>query len=145
MSKKKNIFYLTFISSDLKKLHHLFNFLNGKLNGVFIYKNQKKIYKNKFLSLFLISIKKTKGGKVLSVLRSPHLNKKSQEQFRFCNYQMRLCLKLFDTQKFRVTTLRRLFFFYKNLLLFSQFKEFKGLTCVQSKNFFYKTKVFKNL
>jgi len=77
-----------------KNLNSLTNFLK------FFY----KLETNKILNLKFFPIQSQKNKKVFffSVLQSPHVNKKSQEQFRYCIYNKQLKIHVSQVAKFLI-------------------------------------------
>ena len=77
-----------------KNLNYFTNFLK------FFYKiNINKIFKLKFYTL---QTQKKKRKTFFSVLRSPHVNKKSQEQFDYYLYSKKLKIHVTQITKFLV-------------------------------------------
>lgn len=75
-----------------KNTNSLTNFLQ------FFYKlNKKKILK---LKLYTKQSQKKKAFSFFSVLQSPHVNKKSQEQFEFNVYSKQLKIQVYQLHKF---------------------------------------------
>nr|YP_010394980.1 ribosomal protein S10 [Phytophthora cambivora]AEP41371.1 40S ribosomal protein S10 [Phytophthora cambivora]UNW58212.1 40S ribosomal protein S10 [Phytophthora x cambivora]UXG53564.1 ribosomal protein S10 [Phytophthora cambivora]DAZ89417.1 TPA_asm: ribosomal protein S10 [Phytophthora cambivora] len=63
------------LKQNLLKLKKFNKFLNTKINGIFQTKKKKKIF---------------------TVLRSPHVNKKSREQFIYNNYTPKIDIKFIN-------------------------------------------------
>nr|AEP41536.1 40S ribosomal protein S10 [Phytophthora europaea] len=63
------------LKQNLLKLKKFNKFINIKINGIFQTKKKKKIF---------------------TVLRSPHVNKKSREQFIYNNYTPKIDIKFFN-------------------------------------------------
>ena len=82
------------LSITSKNLNSLTNFLK------FVYKlNENKPLK-KIISITQVQKKKKKNR--FSVLQSPHVNKKSQEQFKYCLYNKQLKMNVNQFTKFLV-------------------------------------------
>ena len=88
---------------NLQKLKNISNFENIKIKGFFKIKNKNKIF---------------------TLLKSPHVNKKSREHFIYKNYSQKINIQFFN------------FFELINFLIFIK----KNL----SKNFIIQTKIIKN-
>ena len=82
------------ISIYSKNLNAVTNFLK------FLYKLKKnQIFKLKFS---VVQSQKKKKFSFFSVLRSPHVNKKSQEQFNYCLHSKKLKIHTSQITKFLV-------------------------------------------
>ena len=84
----KMFIYLFVYSNNKKTLHSFLKFLN-KLT-------RNKVLKIKFFSSQHTAVQKNKK---FTVLKSPHINKKAQEHFKLCKYQVQIQLNLFQTPK----------------------------------------------
>lgn len=83
------MFICLFVYSNNKKtLHSFLKFLN-------------KSTRNKVLKIKIFSSQQTaiQKNKIFTVLKSPHVNKKAQEHFKLCKYQVQIQLNLFQTPK----------------------------------------------
>lgn len=76
--------YLSIKTKNISSLYYYLNFLFFKFNKyVFILKQLKK-----------------KRKKKITVLKSPHVNKKSKESFEYCMFSVELLLHVFDLNIF---------------------------------------------
>lgn len=92
---------------------------NSVLVNYFIIFFQKSVFKNRFFKLFtlLCYFFKPKRKKIFSILKSPHINKKAQQQFKFLTILLTIKIKTFEITPF--------LFFLKKIIfqLFASFNK----------------------
>merc|ERR1712154_93976 len=102
--------YFMFIIIDIysKNFYALSTFLNSFLN--------KKICNKLKLIIVKSSLQKTKKKK-LTVLKSPHVNKKAQEQFELHTYKKRIKCFTFKTLLFLVFLKKIKFYLFSEIVI----------------------------